>query len=126
VTKNQKPESRQFEPPGDLSPRSIALWRHLVPGRCRSTGRLVTLHAALKALDRAAEYEAIVAREGIMPKQPASLMAHMHPLLKAAEESRREWRTLWTSMDLQTGKLDLVPLEFAMKQSNDLGLPATT
>jgi hypothetical protein len=118
-------ESRQFEPPNDLSPESAALWRHLVPSRCRSAGRLTTLRRALLALDRADSYDAQIASEGVLAKAPAATMPHVHPLCKLADDARKEWRTLWLAMDLETSQADTLPTGYWEKQPA-IGLPITT
>ncbi len=120
--KTKKPEDRQFASPAGLSANSAALWRSLVPRRCRSAERLTLLRQALKALDRVDDYDRRLEGVDVLTKTPAAAMPHVHPLVKLAADARKEWRTLWLALDLDSSVADRATDGYWQKQDG-LGLP---
>jgi hypothetical protein len=120
--KTKKLEDRQFAPPAGLSANSAALWRSLVPRRCRSAERLTLLRQALLALDRADDYDRRLEGVDVLTKTPAAAMPHVHPMVKLAADARKEWRTLWLALHLDADTVDRM-IDGAWEKQDGLGLP---
>src|SRR5690349_20490336 len=90
--KAEKSDLRPLPPiPSHLSARSQALWRELVPSRCRSAGRVALLEQCLTALDRAEVARQIVEREGFTKTTESTGAVHIHPVVKAEREARAQF-----------------------------------
>jgi hypothetical protein len=123
LLKTKKMEDTQevtFDPPHELSEFSAAVWRMLVPRRCRSVERLVLLRAGLLAHDLAESYAATIATEGPLSKAPAASIPHAHPLVKLEAEKRKEFRAIWEKLGLQTSPLDMA---YGRDKTEGIGLP---
>jgi phage terminase small subunit len=88
------------EPPADLSERSQALWRTLVPSRVSTPQRLTYLEQALFALDGADQARATVAREGQVVTTEGSGVPHAHPCVKIEREARAQFGLMWARLEL--------------------------
>lgn len=89
------------EPPAHLSEKAKALWREVVPRRCRSPERIALLEVALRSLDRADMAAAAIESEGMITKTETTGAVHVHPLVKVERESRQLFARIWGSMSLE-------------------------
>jgi phage terminase small subunit len=78
----------RYPPPDGLSDAGQDLWRKLVPKQSQSPGRLALLEEALRARDRAEEFRALIAQQGITTITKTTGAVHVNPLIKAEKEAR--------------------------------------
>jgi P27 family predicted phage terminase small subunit len=86
--------------PAHLSERAASFWRHLMPDRCGSPGRILLLEAALDALDRADEAAELIKRDGLVTKSERSGVVHAHPAIAVEAAARRQFIRLWMHLGL--------------------------
>ena len=90
----------RIEPPPELSAKSKALWRAVVPRRVRAPEGLILLQLALQQLDIADEASDTIRREGATTKTLGSGVVHKHPAADVAKSARGEFFKLWEKLRL--------------------------
>jgi len=96
----RQPDPDLPQPVDDLSEDAKLLWYEIVGRRANSPERLVLLEVALFSLDRSEECRRIIAEEGLTKTTEATGAHHAHPLLRIEKDSRAQFLTAWSHLQL--------------------------
>lgn len=69
--------------------------------RSKSAGRLALLEQALRALDRAEQFRALIASDGLTTATKTTGTVHMNPLVKAEQAARGQFAKIMGMLSLE-------------------------